>query len=320
MTSQLHVVFGTGPLGQSVMRELLQRGATVRMVNRSGRRGEIPAAVEVVAGDAYSADSVRGLTAGAAVVYQCAQPEYHEWVTKFRPLQAAIVEGVSGNKGTKLIVAENLYMYGAVNGPIHEGLPYTAHTRKGKIRAEMAEALLAAHREGKIRVAMARGSDFFGPGVLGSSMGERVFYPALEGKPASIGGRLDVPHTMTYIDDFGKALVILGERDEALGQAWHVPNDAPLTQGQFIDLISKELGVPVKANTMGRMMLRIGGLFVPAAREMIEMMYEFEQPFVVDSSKFERTFGMKATPIQEAIRATVAWYKAHPHQAEKKTA
>ena len=317
MTNQQHIILGTGPLGQAVMRELLRRGDSVRMVNRSGRRGEIPAAVEVVAGDAYNADSVRALTAGATVVYQCAQPEYHEWPTKFPPLQAAIVEGVSAHKGIKLIVGENLYMYGEVDGPIHEGLPYTAHTRKGKVRAAMAESLLAAHRAGKIRVAMARGSDFFGPNVLGSSMGERVIYPAMAGKPAQLAGRLDLPHSMTYIDDFGKALVILGEREEALGQAWHVPNDAPLTQQQFIDLIAQELGMPIKVSSMGKLMLRIGGLFIPPAREMIEMMYEFDKPFVVDSSKFERTFGMKATPTREAIRATVAWYKAHPHVEEK---
>ena len=319
MTNQRHVILGTGPLGQAVMRELRQRGATVRMVNRSGRRGEIPDAVEVMAGDAYSADSVQALTAGAAVVYQCAQPEYYEWTTKFHPLQAAIVEGVSAHKDVKLIVGENLYMYGEVNGPIHEGLPYYAHTRKGKIRAEMAESLLAAHRSGKIRVAMARGSDFFGPGVLGSSMGDRVFYPLMAGKPAQVAGRLDVPHSMTYIDDFGKALVILGEREEALGQAWHVPNDAPLTQQQFIDLIGQELGRPVKVNAMGKFMMRIGGLFIRPAREIVEMMYEFEKPFVVDSSKFERAFGMKATPTREAIRATVAWFRAHPHIEGKTT-
>jgi nucleoside-diphosphate-sugar epimerase len=63
---------------------------------------------------------------------------------------------------------------------------------------------------------------------------------------------------------------------------------------------------------MGKTMMRIGGLFIPGARETVEMMYEFEKPFVVDSSQFERTFGVKATPIAEAIKATVAWYRAHP--------
>jgi hypothetical protein len=42
------------------------------------------------------------------------------------------------------------------------------------------------------------------------------------------------------------------------------------------------------------------------------VIYEFEKPFVVDSSKFERTFGVVATPIAGAIKATVAWYRAHP--------
>jgi nucleoside-diphosphate-sugar epimerase len=180
----------------------------------------------------------------------------------------------------------------------------------------MSEAALAAHKAGKVQVALGRGSDFFGPWALGSSHGERVFYPALAGKAASFGGKLDIPHTATYIEDFGKALVILGERAEALGQAWHVPNDRPqITQRQFAELIFAELGQPAKVSAMGKTMMRIGGLFVPAARESVEMFYEFEKPFVVDSSKFERAFGVKATPIAEAIQATVAWYRAHPQAA-----
>ena len=109
------------------------------------------------------------------------------------------------------------------------------------------------------------------------------------------------------------ALVILGERDEALGQAWHVPNDRPqITQRQFAELVFAETGHPVKASGMGKLMLALGGLFIPAARESVEMLYEFEKPFVVESSKFERTFGVQATPIEEAIKVTVAWYRAHP--------
>ena len=72
------------------------------------------------------------------------------------------------------------------------------------------------------------------------------------------------------------------------------------------------MGHPVKVSAMGKTMLRIGGLFIPEARETVEMFYEFDKPFVVDSSQFERTFGVKATPIEEAIKATVAWYRAHP--------
>jgi nucleoside-diphosphate-sugar epimerase len=313
--SELHVVFGAGPLGRSVVNELVRRGKTVRAVSRRGQMAEAPQGVELVAGDLYSPGTVRELTQGAAVAYQCAQPLYQEWPQKFPPLQAAIIDGLAGT-GIRLVIGENTYMVGDTGGkPLTEDLPHAAHTRKGKARAAMSEAALAAHKAGKVQVALGRGSDFFGPWALGSTHGERVFYPALAGKAASFPGKLDLPHTATYIEDFGRALVILGERDEAMGQAWHVPNDRPqITQRQFAELVFAETGHPVKASGMGKIMLRIGGLFIPEARESIEMLYEFEKPFVVDNSKFERTFGVKATPMAEAIKATVAWYRAHPQQ------
>lgn len=312
-TTNLHVVFGTGPLGRSIMNELVRRGQPVRMVSRSSQVAAAPQGVELVAGDLYNPAFVRQASAGAAVAYQCAQPHYHEWPTKFLPLQAAIIEGLTGSN-TKLVIGENTYMYGDAGGkPQTEDLPYAAHTRKGKVRAALSEAALAAHRAGKVRVVLGRGSDFFGPWALDSSYGDRVFYPALAGKTVSFAGKLDLPHTATYIEDFGKALVILGERDEALGQAWHVPNDQPhISQGEFARLVFTEAGLPPKVSAMGKTMMRLGGLFIPAAREVVEMMYEFEKPFVVDSSKFEQAFGMKATPIQDAIKTTVAWYRTHP--------
>ena len=174
----------------------------------------------------------------------------------------------------------------------------------------MAQALLAAHQAGKVSVAMGRGSDFYGPSVLGSTLGERTFEPALEGKPAELTGSADLPHTYTYIDDFGEALAVLGEREEALGQAWHVPNPPTLTQRQLLALAFKEMDLPFKMRTMGKWMMAIGGLFIPEARETVEMMYEFEKPFQVDSSKFVRAFGDLATPHEIGLKATIAWYQS----------
>jgi nucleoside-diphosphate-sugar epimerase len=308
--SELNVIFGTGPLAQASMRALLKRGRSIKMVNRSGHRpADVPAQVEIIAGDAYSPDFTRSVLQGAAVAYQCAQPEYHQWVKQFPPLQAAILEGAAANH-VKLIVAENLYMYGDTHGRIlQEGLPYAAGTRKGKVRGEMANALLEAHRLGKVRLAMARGADFYGPGVRGSSLGERTLIPLLQGKPAEVTGALDQPHTYTYVSDFGEALAILGEHDEALGQAWHVPNPPTLNQRELVTLFFQEAGLAPKFSVMGRPMLMLGGLFVPAAREMLEMAYEFEQPFCVDSSKFIQAFGNIATPHAAAVKETVAWYR-----------
>lgn len=308
--SSMHVVFGTGPLGQAVMRALLARGHAVRMVNRSGKAAGLPAGVELVAADAYDPAQVARVTADAAVVYQCAQPEYTEWPQKFPPLQRSIVEGVA-RSGAKLIIGDNLYMYGPVAGPIHEDLPYAAQGHKGRTRALMAREALDAHAAGKVRVALGRGSDFYGPQVLGSAVGERVFIPLLQGKAVQVLGDPDALHTWTYIDDFGEALVRLGERDEALGRAWHVPNAPTISTRAFLTQAAQIAGQPLKLQVMGKWMLRLGGLFIPPAREMVEMLYEFEKPYVVDHSQYAALFGDHSTPVETGLRQTLAWYQAH---------
>lgn len=315
MTSN-HVVLGTGAIGRAVAEELVRRGESVRMVNRSGKMDETPAGVEVIASELYDQAKVKEVTRGAKVVYQCAQPGYSEWNEKFPPLQKSIIDGLTGS-GIKLVLVENLYMYGEANGKaLTEDMPHNAHTRKGKTRSEMSKAAFAAHKEGKLRVTAGRGSDFFGAwGLPTAAMGERTFYPLLHGKAANLVGNIDLPHTHTYIPDFGKALVILGERTEADGRAWHVPNDNPgVTQRQMVEMIAAEMNLQPKMSAMGKTMMWIGGLFIPEAKEMVEMMYEFEQPFVVDSNRFENTFGVKAMPMKEAIRETVIWYKNHPEK------
>jgi len=307
-----HVVLGTGGIGRAIMEELVNRGESVRMVNRSGRMDEIPERVDVVASDLYDPAKVREVTRDAKVVYQASQPSYSEWPEKFPLLQKSIIDGLTGS-AAKLVIVENLYMYGDTHSkPMTEEMPYGAHTRKGRVRAEISTAAFNAHKDGRVRVTSARGGNFFGPWGTDSTMGARAFFPLLRGKPAQLIGRTDLPHSHTYIKDFGRALVILGERDEADGQAWHIPNDQPkLSQGELVHMFAEEAGVEPKINNMGKLMMAIGGLFIPEARETIEMMYEFDKPFIVDSSKFEKAFGMKATPIREAIRETVNWYKNH---------
>jgi nucleoside-diphosphate-sugar epimerase len=213
-------------------------------------------------------------------------------------------------------------MYGESKGtPFIEDMPYDAHTRKGKLRREISKAAFEAHRAGKLRVTAARGSDYFGPwGLNSSTMGDRTFYPLLKGKPAQLIGNIDAPHSHTYVPDYARTLVVLGERNEADGQAWHVPNDIPrITQREMVKIIAEEMDVEAKMSAMGRTMMWIGGFFIPAAKEVVEMMYEFEQPFIVDSSKFEKTFGMKAKPMRDAIRATVAWIR-EDMESQKKSA
>jgi nucleoside-diphosphate-sugar epimerase len=205
---------------------------------------------------------------------------------------------------------ENRYMYGPTDGrPLTEELPYAANTRKGKVRARMSEELMEAHKSGRVRVTIGRASDFFGPRALASAAGEQVFGRAVEGKSVQVAGDPDQPHTYTYVPDIGKGLVILGEREEAVGRAWHLPSPETLTTREFVEMIFEEVGKPARLQAAPKIVLRALGLFNPPLRETIEMLYEFEEPFIVDDSDFTRTFGDHATPLGEAIQRTVRWYR-----------
>jgi nucleoside-diphosphate-sugar epimerase len=306
---ELHVIFGTGPVGITLAEQLSAAGKQVRLVNRSGK-GQTPAGVELVAGDALQSDVVRDLCQGATAAYHCANVAYEQQVEIIPRLQKSIIEGVAA-AGAKLIVTDTLYMYGQTHGQVmKEDSPHAATTRKGQMRARVAETYLAAHREGKVRVALGRAADFFGPRVLNSSLGDRVFPAALAGKPIQLLGNIDLPHSYSYIGDVARTLALLGERNEALGRVWHVPVVTPVvTQRDMAQQIGKALGKPVRIQAIPKLVVQAFGLFQPFMYEMVEMFYQYTEPQIVDASAIEQAFGLHATPLDEAIRATVQWYQ-----------
>ncbi|MFK0731350.1 MAG: NAD-dependent epimerase/dehydratase family protein [Gloeotrichia echinulata GP01] len=312
---ELHIVFGTGPLGTAVLKELHSQGKRVISVNRKGF-ADVPNGVEVVKGDATDANNVRLICQGATAVYNCANPPYTEWALKFPPIMNGIIDGIAGTE-TKIVFADNLYMYGSVSGKIVENLPYRATGHKGCTRAQMSMNLMESHKKGKVRATIGRASNFFGPGVLSSSMGERVFASALLDKPAEVLGNIDVPHTYTFINDFAKSLVTLGENEKALGEVWHIPNAETLTTRQFINLIFKEVGKTPKFRVAPKWFFKILATFDPMIRELQEVMYEFDEPFVVEHSKYEKAFGAKPTSHSEAIAQTLSWYRQRLEQTSK---
>jgi nucleoside-diphosphate-sugar epimerase len=117
---------------------------------------------------------------------------------------------------------------------------------------------------------------------------------------------------MTYIPDIARALVLLGERDEALGKAWHIPSPETVTVRQFIERVFDAAGKKTRIGSVPRPMVRLMGMFLPVMRELHEMLYLWEEPFVVDHSRFVKAFGFEATPLDEAIALTVEWFRAHP--------
>ncbi|WP_180955083.1 NAD-dependent epimerase/dehydratase family protein [Bacillus sp. V3-13] len=304
---ELHVIIGTGPLGSAIMDELISKGKQVRMVNRSGK-ANVANGVQVVQGDATNTESIRQACKGAKVIYHCAKPPYSEWPEKFPPIMDGLIEAAA-HTDAKLVYADNLYMYGPTDHALTESLDYKATDSKGITRGEMANKLLAAHKSGKVQATIGRAPDFYGPQVLESAIGVQVCKNALLGKPALLLGNIDVPHTFTYIRDFAKGLVTLGEREEALGEVWHIPSAETLTTRQLVTLIFAEAKHEPKFRVASKGLLSLIGVFNKNMRELKGTFYQFEKPFVVDHSKYKKAFGEDITPHRVAIKETLEWYR-----------
>jgi len=198
---RLHVVFGAGQVGYALAAVLAVRGLTVRVVSRH-RPLELADGIDWRSADATDLDAASDAAKGAAVVYQCLNAPYTQWPERFPPLQRGVLAAAERN-GALMVSLENLYGYGPTGGrPMTEDLPLAATTVKGRTRAAMTEELLAAAAAGRVRVAIGRASDFFGPGVTqGSTLGERVFGNALAGRRADFIGHPDLPHTYSYVPE-----------------------------------------------------------------------------------------------------------------------
>jgi nucleoside-diphosphate-sugar epimerase len=296
-----HVILGAGPVGRAVVAALVTRGIEPAVVTRSGVT--VTGAVSRRADLADSAAAIEAL-AGAHVVYQCAQPAYHRWPEQFPGLQSCALEATAA-AGALFVAAENLYGYGPATGPITEELPLDATTAKGVVRARMWRALEAAHDAGHVRVVAARASDFFGPMVRASAVGSRFFGPLVAGRRVHVVGNPDRLHTYTYVPDFGEAMVRLSETPATWGRAWHVPNPPTTSTREFAELAADIAGSTARLHSVGRWQVRLVGAVVPAVREITELLYEFEDDWVVGHGRYAAILGDHATPIDEALRATV---------------
>ena len=273
MSQELHVILGTGPVGCWTARALIERGLSVRAANRSGQRPQLmPAAVEMVAADASDPAAALAAAGGATTIYQALNPPYHQWHDFFPGLQASALAAAKAT-GARYVSIENLYMYDS-SGVMTEESPIAPVSRKGELRQRMAEEVMAADAAGEVRAAVLRSSDYYGPGVIASALGERVLGNLVAGKKAQVAGSLTQPHSFAYIEDVGRAAAELGVRDDVLGRVWIAPHAPAQTQGQMVEEACKLLDISTAVSVVSPLMMRLAGLFSPGAKESVEMMYE----------------------------------------------
>ena len=314
----LRVVLGaSGGTGRAIVDELVRQGRRVRAVSR-GEVAGLAAGVEQVRADMYVPAEAAAAVAGASVVYHAAQPAYDKWDGNFERLNASIGDAAAAT-GARLVFADNLYMYGPGSSPMRETTPQRATDRKGALRIRLAADLLARHERGELEVAIGRSSDYFGPHGENTGAGERVFGAMIAGKAVAAVGSIDQERSFSYLPDLARAMVVLGDRDEAAGHAWHLPVTDPLTVRSFLERACAVAGVPAKIRVDSPFMLKVVGLFVPMAREVGVVMYQWTGPFISDWSAFEAAFGpFERTPLDEALATTIDWWRGE--MADRATA
>jgi len=302
----MHIILGAGgAIGTPLAAELLTRQQKVRAVSRSG---SAPVGVEAVRADLNVADDVLTAIEPGATVYLLAGLKYDRrvWQEQWPRIMRNVVRACS-QKGARLIFFDNVYLYGRVDGPMTEETPVRPTSRKGEIRAGIIEFLQNEMAAGRVKAAIARAADFYGPHADKTSpMSILVFQRLASGKSAQVFVDADRKHSYTYTLDCAKALCLLAEADDAFGQAWHLPTaHPPLTGREFIALAAEALGVAPRVSVLPAWMMKSLGLVVPMMRELAEMLYQNDRDYVFDSSKFERRFAFTPTPYADGIRASI---------------
>lgn len=306
----LHLIVGAGAVGSGTAIRLAEAGHDVRVVTRSGT-GPIHPDIELVAADASDSTKLVELGSDAHALYNCANPPYDKWATAWPPLSASFLAAAE-TTGARLVTMSNLYGYARETMPMRATDDLAPFTRKGQIRTDMWHDAKKAHDEGRIQATEARASDYFGPGLGESShLGDRAIPRALAGKSVSMVGAPDVIHSWSYIGDVCATLAALGTDDRSLGRAWHVPTLPALTATDMVHRVCDTAGIErVKVTRVPRIALRVGGIFVPAMRELIEMLYQFDSPFVIDAAETTEVFGIEPTILDLQVRATIESYQA----------
>ena len=308
-TRETHVVLGTGQIGKSLATKLKAAGHDVVTVRRDASKGGAEG-IRVVAGNLSDRASAEQIGKGAHVLYHVMNPAYHRWTAELPPMTEGVLHAAR-TSGARLVVLDNLYMFGRMGGvPMTEGSTQAPCSRKGELRKRTAEQYLEAHAKGEARITIGRASDFVGPGIVDAHLGARFFQRVLKGSAGECMADPSLPHAFTYAPDIVDALIRLGREDKALGQAWNIPTLEARSMNDWAKALSPLLKRDVRVTTLPSWLVTMLGLFVPAMRELKEMRYQWEEPYRVDDAKFRTAFGMSPTPFEEQVRATAAWVQA----------
>jgi nucleoside-diphosphate-sugar epimerase len=307
----MKTILGTGQLGLAIMQLLLDKNPNenILLVNRMGKLNlSIPKNVQVTAADVTSKKAMKAIAGKSELIFSCTDMPYDKWVD-FYPATANALAYALSESNVKLVFADNLYSYGNVSGnEMNEQMLHTAKTKKGKIRAGVINTLLYSGDDFNSRVAFVKAADFIGPHIHKGIFGKDFLDNVYNGKTVRLFGNINLPHTFTYIKDFAAAMINVGTASDTFGQIWHVPNAPALSLDKWVHLFEVITNKKIKKSVTPKFVIRIAGLFNSFIKELYEIAYQFEYPYLVSHDKYVNRFGNHSTYPSDIVNETVDWF------------
>ncbi|MEO5312527.1 NAD-dependent epimerase/dehydratase family protein [Pseudarthrobacter sp. CC12] len=305
--TDVYVVTGAGPVGWTVAEQLAALGRRVRVLTRSGSGPQHPL-IERIAGDARDPEVLHTALAGARAVFHCIHGSAYTaaaWRAELPAAEQAVLTAAH-EAGAVVVFPESLYSYSEPDSVMKEESPRQAVGGKRGVRTE----LLRAREAAATPTVSVVGGDFFGPRVRMAHGGERMVAPILAGKSVSVMGSASQPHSFTYVPDLAAAMVAAADRPSAWNAVWHAPTGPALNQMELAHAFAAAAGRPApKVRALPGWTLRAAAMFSAGARELAEMLYQFERPFIMDSAASQAALGVAPTPLETAAAATVDWWR-----------
>lgn len=308
-TPSTHVV-SYGALGREITRQLTAAGRPVVVIQRR-KPADLPAGATFIAADIMDVQAITAALAGAKEVICALGLPYQAslWEEGWPRAMANLLAGCEA-AGARMVFADNLYLYGPVDGPLTEDLPAVAYGKKPRARAAVTRLWQEAHAAGRVKVAAVRSPDFYGPGVEQSVLGSASLMTLARGKGATLVGNADLPHDVAHVSDYARAVITLRDApDSDFGQAWHVPTAPTRTLRQHLQMVADLLGVPLRLTVLPKWLTPIIGHFVPFVKEGVEMQFLFDRPYVVKADKFRRRFWSDVTPFETGLPAAAQYFR-----------
>jgi nucleoside-diphosphate-sugar epimerase len=302
----MQVILGSGgAIGNDLARELKNFSDKIRLASRNPKK--INDDDELFSCDLTKAIEVEEAVKGCEVAYLTVGLQYKikVWKEQWPLIMKNVIAACKKHK-TKLVFFDNIYMYHPNKlSPMTEETEISPVSKKGKVRAEIAQMVLDEIKSGKLEALIARAADFYGPAITNSVFNEVVFKNLKAGKKANWFCSVKKLHNFTFTPDAAKATALLGNTKTAYNQVWHLPTAEPLTGKEWIEEVAKELRVEPKTQVVSKFIIKLIGLFNPVMKELVEMLYQWDRDYNFDSSKFETVFKIKPTPVNGAIQQII---------------